>query len=65
MKRLARLTLLPPATIAVHQLRYVLAFGSHAGGALEPQGHAHLQSLLPWIVVVLAAGMGAFTWALG
>ncbi len=59
------MTLLPAATIAVHQLRYVLAFGSHAGVVLERQGHAYLQSLVPWIVLLLAAGVGAFMWALG
>jgi len=60
-----RLTLLPAATLAVHQLRYVLAFGNDAGLVLARQGHAYLQSLVPWIVLLLATGVGAFLWALG
>jgi hypothetical protein len=32
---------------------------------LERQGHAYLHSLLPWIVLLAAAAVGSFLWALG
>jgi hypothetical protein len=37
----------------VHELRYALAYGDHAGSEASAQGHAYLTVLLP--VVVLAA----------
>jgi hypothetical protein len=55
----------PAAAIAVHQLRYWLAFGSSAGIELQRQGHSYLHSLAPWIVVGLAWAAGAFLSALG
>jgi hypothetical protein len=39
---------------AVHQLRYLAAYGDGAGSALGAQGHAYLLVLLP-VLVVLAA----------
>ena len=54
-----------PAAFAVHQLRYVLAFGSAAGVELQRQGHAYLHSLVPWVIVVLALAAGGFLRALG
>jgi hypothetical protein len=65
VRRGARLALMPAAALLVHQLRYTLAFGGHAGILLERQGHAYLHSLVPWIVVLLAVAVGAFLWALG
>jgi hypothetical protein len=65
MRRIARLLLLPAASVAVHELRYVLAAGGHARVILERQGHAYLHSLLPWIVLLAAAAVGSFLWALG
>jgi hypothetical protein len=65
IRRGARLALLPAAALLVHQLRYTLAFGGHAGIQLERQGHAYLHSLVPWIVALLAVAVGAFLWALG
>lgn len=51
--------LMPAAALAVHQLRYELAFGGHASRALAAQGHAYLSSLTPWIVLLAALGLGA------
>ncbi|MFZ1996198.1 MAG: hypothetical protein WAU75_18960 [Solirubrobacteraceae bacterium] len=62
---LARAAVLPAAAVAVHQLRYWLAFGSGAGAELQRQGHSYLHSVAPWIVVALAWGIGAFLSALG
>jgi hypothetical protein len=47
--------------LAVHQLRYLLAFGSHTGSALVQQGHAYLLQALPilggFAIALLAAGV--------
>lgn len=51
--------LLPLAALAVHQLRYLLAYGPNAGEALAHQGHAYLDSLVPWILLAAGAGVGA------
>lgn len=56
---------MPPAAFAVHQLRYWLAFGGHAGVVLQQQGHSYLHSLAPWIVVLIALAVGVFLCALG
>jgi hypothetical protein len=53
------------AAFAVHQLRYVLAFGGHAGIELQRSGHAYLHSLVPWIVLLLALALGGFARGLG
>lgn len=52
--------LLPAAALVVHQLRYLLAYGSHAGAQLSAQGHSYLSSLVPWAIFALAAGGGLF-----
>jgi hypothetical protein len=65
IRRLAPLALMPPAAFAVHQLRYWLAFGGHAGPVLERQGHLYLHSLAPWLVLAVAVAIGAFLQALG
>jgi hypothetical protein len=62
---LARGAVVPAAAIAVHQLRYWLAFGSNAGIELQRQGHSYLHSAAPWVVVALAWAVGAFLSALG
>jgi len=62
---LARATLMPAAALVVHELRFVLAFGGHAGLELQRQGHSYLHSLAPWIALLLAASVGGFLWALG
>ena len=56
---------MPVAAFAVHELRYVLAFGHGAGVALQRQGHGYLHSLVPWLVTLLALTAGGFLWALG
>ena len=54
-----------PAAFAVHQLRYVLAFGGSAGVELQRTGHSYLHSLVPWIVLLIALVVGGFLRALG
>lgn len=61
----AYVALLPPAAFAVHQLRYMLAFGGHAGIELQRTGHSYLHSVVPWLVVLLALAAGGFLRALG
>ncbi len=58
-------TLVPAATLAVHQLRFILAFGGHANAVLSRQGHAYLHSLAPWIALAIAMAAGVFLLALG
>jgi hypothetical protein len=65
MRRLAPIALMPAAALAVHQLRYWLAFGGQAGAELERQGHSYLHSLVPWIVLLLAVAAGLFLRAVG
>lgn len=56
---------MPAAALAVHQLRFTLAFGGSAGRELALQGHAYLHSVTPWIVLSLALAAGSFTRAVG
>jgi hypothetical protein len=65
VRGLARAAVVPAAAIAVHQLRYLLAFGPSAGIELQRQGHSYLHSLAPWVVVALAWAFGAFLSAIG
>jgi hypothetical protein len=65
IRRFAPAALMPAGAFGVHQLRYWLAYGTHAGAALQHQGHSYLHSVAPWIVVLLALGLGAFLLALG
>jgi hypothetical protein len=65
IRRFGRATLLPFAALVVHQLRFTLAFGGNAGAELARQGHSYLQSLVPWLVLLLAVAAGGFLWALG
>jgi len=62
---LARVALVPAAALAVHQLRFMLAFGGDAGVELARQGHSYLHSLVPWVVLLVGLAAGAFLWALG
>jgi hypothetical protein len=50
----------PAAALAVHQLRYSLAYGSRAGTELAAQGHSYLHSLVPWIVLSLGLPASGF-----
>lgn len=52
------LLLMPLATVAVHQLRYLLVYGSHAGRALADQGDSYVESLTPVLGVLLAFALG-------
>ncbi len=61
----ARVMLLPAAALAVHQLRYLLAYGGAAGIELQRTGHSYLHSVVPWIVFALALVVGGFLYALG
>lgn len=61
----ASVALLAPAAFAVHQLRYMLAFGGHAGIELQRTGHSYLHSVVPWLVLLTALAVGGFLRALG
>ena len=52
--------LLPVAALGVHELRYRLAYGSQADSALAAQGHGYLDSLAPWLVLLLGLALGTF-----
>jgi hypothetical protein len=65
IRSLMRAALVPAAALLVHQLRFVLAFGSGAGAELARQGHSYLHSLVPWIVLLIGVAVGGFLWALG
>jgi hypothetical protein len=54
------LVLMPAAALLVHQLRYSLTYGSQASTELADQGHAYLGSLVPWIAMLIAVGLGCF-----
>jgi hypothetical protein len=49
----------------VHQLRFLLAFGSGAGAELKETGHSYLHSVVPWIMLLVGLSVGAFLWSLG
>lgn len=65
LRGLPRAAIVPAAAMLVHQLRFMLAFGSGAGAELARQGHAYLHSLIPWIVMLIGVAAGAFLWSLG
>jgi hypothetical protein len=55
---------MPVATVLVHQLRYLLAYGPRAGHELAEQGDAYVRSLLPWLAaLLLPLFLGAFVLA--
>jgi hypothetical protein len=54
------LVLLPASALLVHQLRYLLTYGSATDNQLAAQGHAYLGSTVPWLVMLTAAGFGLF-----
>jgi hypothetical protein len=62
---LAQIAPLAPAAFAVHQLRYLLAYGGGASAELQRTGHSYLHSLVPWLVLILALCAGAFLRSLG
>ncbi|HUO72308.1 MAG TPA: hypothetical protein VMU39_16180 [Solirubrobacteraceae bacterium] len=65
LRGLGQVALLPPAAMLVHQLRFMLAFGSGAGFELQRTGHSYLHSLVPWVVLLLALVAGGFLRGLG
>ena len=64
-RRLAPAALMPAGAFAVHQLRYWLAYVSHAAAELHAQGHSYLHSIAPWIVLLVALAVGTFLLAVG
>jgi hypothetical protein len=54
------LILLPAGAYLVHQLRYRIAYGSHARAQLAAQGHSYLDSFAPWLVLLLCLAVGSF-----
>jgi hypothetical protein len=54
--RLRGMTLLPAGVFAVHQLRLMLEFGDD--GAHAAEGHVYVGSLLAWVTIAVAAGLG-------
>jgi hypothetical protein len=62
---IARAAVVPIAAFAVHQLRYLLAYGAGASAELQRQGHSYLHSVAPWLVLGLGLAAGAFLSALG
>jgi hypothetical protein len=65
LKAIGPAALIVPASLLVHQLRFTLAFGGGVTAQLQRQGHAYLHSLVPWVVLLLALGVGIFLRALG
>src|SRR5947208_17062787 len=54
--RLRLAALLGAGAFAVHQLRFLLAFGGHAGERLAVEGHAYLAPVAPlamWLLLAL------------
>jgi hypothetical protein len=47
--------LLALGALAVHQLRYLIAFGSQSGEALHREGHSYLAQALPILVALAVA----------
>lgn len=60
MRWRSSLFLVPAAALVVHQARYWLAYGPHANAELAAQGHSYLTSVVPWTILALALGAGAF-----
>lgn len=54
------LLVVPAAALVVHQLRYMLAYGSRAGAELASQGHSYLHSLVPWMILALGVPLSSF-----
>ncbi|MBS1883396.1 MAG: hypothetical protein JSS97_10645 [Actinobacteria bacterium] len=69
--RLRAAALMPAAVLTVHQLRFLLAFGSGSGQELEKEGHQYLSALAAPIAMSVAIVVGLFfarlasTWRVG
>ena len=55
--RLRGAALLALAALAVHEARYVLAYGAHADRAQAASGHGYLQLIAPLLVAAAAAAL--------
>ena len=53
--------LLSLAALALHQLRYLLAYGHDASGTLAHQGHAYLSGLVAPVIGVALAMIAAIS----
>jgi len=51
-------SLIAVAALVLHELRYVIGYGSHAGEALASQGHGYLQLADIGVLLLLALGVG-------
>ena len=51
--------LLALASLAVHQLRYLVAFGADSGRELHEQGHSYLAQSLPILLALAGAAIAA------
>ncbi len=60
LHRFRGMALLPLAALAVHQLRYALAFGEDTSAKLAEQGHAYLGSVEALAVMLCAVAFGSF-----
>jgi hypothetical protein len=56
--------LMPLCALAVHQLRYYMAFGSGAPRHLAHDGHAYLSTVEPFALLAAALALGALLGAL-
>lgn len=54
------MALFPLGALAMHRLRYELAFGSDASRELAAHGHGYLQALTPLVVLAAALGLGGW-----
>lgn len=52
------IVLLPPGAFAVHQLRFMLAFGAAADAELHRTGHSYLHSVVPWLIALIGLAAG-------
>jgi hypothetical protein len=51
---------MPLCALAVHQLRYYLAYGAHGSARLAHDGHAYLSAAEPIVLFAAALAVGAF-----
>jgi uncharacterized membrane protein YidH (DUF202 family) len=58
--RIRAAALMSAAILAVHQLRFQLAFGSRTGDRLAAEGHQYLGALTPLVAMLVAIGVGLF-----
>jgi hypothetical protein len=58
--RFRAIALLSGAALALHQLRYLLAYGGHSGEQLTLQAHAYVAVLLPFVAALVLVAVVAF-----